>query len=231
MICLYCDNPKDKCTCKVPVGKRSYCGLPLDVCNCRDDEGYARDCKWIVKRPENQTIYVTNWKPNWESKRGFAKNAEDLRSCFTEERQSYEKPKRGHTIELPNQRSNSFSEVMNELQRRISESACCARCWKNPCCCKSPVDQDKRKEERKVENRVKYAEIEELSISKSPNNCRCGRSPKSEHKSTLEKSIRRIGCICQLTLCKCGNSRINYRRPLAKCYYCKSLPCTCITVD
>lgn len=154
MICLYCDNPRDKCTCRALIGKCSYCGLPSDVCNCQDHEGHARE--WVARRPnENRTIRVTSWKPKREIRRYFARNLEDFHSYSTEECQCYEKPKR-RPEELSYQRLNIFSEVMNELQQKMSESVCCARCWRNPCCCESPVDQEKRKEGRKAENHVKY---------------------------------------------------------------------------
>lgn len=157
MICLYCDNPRDKCTCRAPIGKCSYCGLSSDVCNCQDDEGHTRVCKRIARKPdENRTIRVTSWKPKKEIRRYFERNFEDFRSYSTEKCRCYEKPKRQRPEELPYQRLNIFSEVMNELQQKMSESVCCARCWRNPCCCGSPVDQDKRKEEKKAENRVRY---------------------------------------------------------------------------
>ncbi|XP_024886503.1 uncharacterized protein LOC112463996 [Temnothorax curvispinosus] len=202
MICLYCDNPQDKCTCRGPIGKCSYCGLPSDVCNCPDDEGHARDYEQIARRPdENRTIRVTSWKPKREIRRYFARNSEDFRSYSTE-------------------------ELMNELQQKMSESVCCARCWRNPCCCRSLVNQDKRKEEGKIENRVKRAEIERPPRNKSSNNCRC--KSRKVYKSTIQKSIpiRHSGCTCRLTPCKCRKDRFNHKRPLAKCYYCKSLPCT-----
>jgi len=70
-------------------------------------------------------------------------------------------------------------------------------------------------------------EIEKSSASKSPNNCQCNPNPRNEH---IQKStpIRHIGCVCKLTPCRCRKDRsyTNYKRPLAKCYYCKSLPCT-----
>lgn len=154
MICLYCDNSQDKCICRAPIEKCLYCGLPSNVCNCQDDEGHARDCEWIATRPnENRTNHVTSWKP--KIRRYFARNFGDLQSYSTEECRCWENPKRQRP-ELPHQWLNTFLEVMNELQHKISKSVCCARCWRNPCCCGSPVDQDKRKEERKAENRVKY---------------------------------------------------------------------------
>jgi len=156
MICLYCDKPQDKCTCRASIGKCLYCGLPTDVCNCQDNEGRARDCERIVRRPdENRTICVTSWKPKREIRRYFMRNYEDFQSYSTKECHCYE-PKQQRPEELPYQRLNIFSNVMNELQQKMSESVCCAQCWRNPCCCGSLIDQDKRKEERKAENRVKY---------------------------------------------------------------------------
>ncbi|XP_011873187.1 PREDICTED: uncharacterized protein LOC105564993 [Vollenhovia emeryi] len=157
MICLYCDNPRDKCTCKAPIGTCSYCGLPSDVCNCREDKGHARDYeRTAVKPDENRTIRVTSWTPKREIRRYFTRNPEDLWSFSSEECYCRENPKHQRPEELPYQRLNIFSEVMNELQQKMSESIWCAQCWRNPCCCISPAEQDKRKEERKAENRVKY---------------------------------------------------------------------------
>ncbi|XP_018338243.1 PREDICTED: uncharacterized protein LOC108746156 [Trachymyrmex septentrionalis] len=228
MICLYCDNPRDKCTCRAPIGKCLYCGLPSDVCNCQGDKGHV----WIAKRPnENRTICVTSWKPKREIRQYFERNYEDFEPYFTEEHQCCKKPKRQLPEELPYQRLNVFSEVINELQQKMCESVCCARCWRNPCCCGLPVDQDKRKEERKAENRLNYAKIERSSDSKSSNNYQYNRNSRNERKSTEKLiPIRHIGCVCKLTPCRYKKDRSNCKRPLAKCYYCKSLPCTCITV-
>ncbi|KYN11324.1 DC-STAMP domain-containing protein 2 [Trachymyrmex cornetzi] len=157
MICLYCDNPRDKCTCRAPIGKCLYCGLPSDVCNCQGDQGHVRESEQIAKRlNENRTICVTSWKPKREIRRYFERNYKDFEPYFTKKCQCCKKPKRQHPEELPYQRLNVFSEVMNELQQKMSESVCCARCWRNPCCCGLPVDEDKRKEERKAENCLKY---------------------------------------------------------------------------
>ncbi|XP_018394020.1 PREDICTED: uncharacterized protein LOC108772874 [Cyphomyrmex costatus] len=232
MICLYCDNPQDKCTCRAPIGKCLYCGLPSDVCNCQGDKGHARDSKQIAERPdENRTICVTSWKPEKEVKRYFERNLKDFEPYSTKKCQCC-KNKQQRPKELPYQRLNVFSEVMNELQQKMSESVCCARCWRIPCCCGLPVDRDKRKEERKAENCFKHTKIERSSESKSPNNYQCTLNFTNERKSTVEKSIpiRHIGCVCKLTPRRYKRDRSNYKRPLAKCYYCKSLPCTCITV-
>jgi len=155
MICLYCDNPQDKCTCRAPIGKCLYCGLPSDVCNCQDDKGHVHDSERIAKRSnENRTICVTSWKPKREIRQYFERNYEDFEPYSSKECQCCKK--RQCPQELPYQRLNVFSEVMNELQQKMSDSVCCARCWRNPCCCGLPVDQDKRKEERKAENHLKY---------------------------------------------------------------------------
>ncbi|XP_011065935.1 PREDICTED: uncharacterized protein LOC105153024 [Acromyrmex echinatior] len=209
MICLYCDNPRDKCTCRAPIGKCLYCGLPSDVCNCQGDKGHVRDSERIAKRSnENRTICVTSWKPKREIRQYFERNYKDFEPYSTKECQCCKKSKRQRPEELPYQRLNAFSEVINELQQKMSESVCCARCWRNPCCCGLPVDQDKRKEERKAKNHLK-----------------------NERKSTEKLiSFRHIGCVCKLTPCRYKKDKSNCKRPLAKCYYCKSLPCTCITV-
>ncbi|XP_028050201.2 uncharacterized protein LOC105838923 [Monomorium pharaonis] len=231
MICLYCDNSQDKCTCRT-IEKCSYCGWPSDVGNCQDNKGHARDCEQIARRPnEYRTIHISSWKPKEEIRRYSARNFDDFRSYSPEEYHCNEKPKRQRPEKLPHQQPNIFSEMMNELQQKISESVCCSRCWRNPCCCGSPVDQDKRKEGKKAENRVKCTEIER-SPRKSPNNCRCSPSPRTECKSTVQNSMpnQHTGYVCKLTPCRCRKDRSNCKRPLAKCYYCKSLPCTCTTV-
>ncbi|XP_011648188.1 uncharacterized protein LOC105434228 isoform X1 [Pogonomyrmex barbatus] len=221
MICLYCDNPQDKCTCRV-IGK--CCGLPSDVCNCQDVDSHARDRERIVRRPdETRTIRVT--RPKGEIRQYFARNYEDFRPYSAKKCHCYEKLKRQQS-KLPCQRLNIFSEVMNELQRKMSEpSVCCARCWRNPCCCGSPQDQDKRKKgERKIEGRVRCTEIEKLPRNKFPNDCRY----KNEHKNIVQRSIP-IGCVCKLSSYRCRKDRSSCKKPLAKCYYCKNLPCTEIT--
>ncbi|CAL1680221.1 unnamed protein product [Lasius platythorax] len=226
MICLYCDNRQDKCTCRAPIEKCSCCGLPLDVCDCQNDEDHNNNCERIARKPdEDRTIRVTSWKPKREIRRYFARNLEDFQSDSIEECQCYEKLKRQRREELPYQRLNIFSNVMNELQQKMSESVCCSRCWRNPCCCGSQIDQDKEEEKRKAN--VRYPKTEKSPRSKSPNNCRL--TPGNKHKNTVKKSIlvRRIDCVCKLSPCRCRKNRL-YKKPLAKCYYCKSLPCTCI---
>lgn len=153
MICLYCDNPRDKCICRAPIGKCSYCRLPLDICNC-ESEGifnYGREQPIVGQSVNVGTIRVTSWKPNKEIKRYFARDIENRRSKDVKECRCCREIKRQCPAEeLPYQRLNVFSDVMNELQRKMSESAFCTRCRKNPCCCGPKVDQDERKEGRKV---------------------------------------------------------------------------------
>lgn len=257
MICLYCDNPRDKCTCRTPIGKCSSCGLPSDVCNCQVDEDTDRDRKQINERSDkNRTIQVTSWKPRKEIRRYFTRNPEDFQSNPTEECRCCEKPNRQHIPEeqLPYQRLNIFSDVMNELQQKISESIYCSRCWRNPCCCELRVSQNKEREEKKSKNHIRYINrmnplercwetIVKLFLyfryfemeksprnklrNKSPNNCRCNSSLKTKRKNNVEESIpiRRTNCVCEVSPCRCRRNRPNNKRPLAKCYYCKSLPC------
>lgn len=145
MICLYCDNRQDECTCRAPIGKCSCCELPSDVCDCHNNR------EQIAGKPdENQTIRVTSWKPRREIRQYFTRNLEDFPSGSIQECRCYEKPKRQRE-ELPYQRLNIFSDVMNELQQKMSESVCCSRCWRNPCCCGSQIDdRDNGKEKRRA---------------------------------------------------------------------------------
>lgn len=294
MICLYCDNSQSKCTCRTPIEKCSCCGLPSDICDYQDDESHGRDRERVIKRSnENRTIQVTSWKPTKEIRRYFARDHVDHRSDDNDECRCHEKPKRQRPEELPYQRLNVFSDVMNELQRKMSESVCCTRCRRNPCCCGSHVDQDERKGESRVKGYVRYATarngagifpiqhlmlintyiadvgrksffskcklescccyIKEFSFkinyllsffcismpftrcpemekskSKSPSNYQCSPSPGNERKDTIWKSIltQRVDCVCKLSPCRCTRGRVIYKKPLAKCYYCKSLPCT-----
>ncbi|XP_029677370.1 uncharacterized protein LOC115244115 [Formica exsecta] len=150
MICLYCDNRQDKCTCRAPIEKCLCCGLPSDVCDCQNDEDHSNNRGRIARKPdEDQSIRVTSWKPKREIRRYFARNLEDFRSDSIEECHCYEKPKRQRREKLPYQRLNIFSDVMNELQQKMSESVCCSRCWRNPCCCGSQIE-DKGKEKWKA---------------------------------------------------------------------------------
>ncbi|KAL6423893.1 hypothetical protein ACFW04_010374 [Cataglyphis niger] len=222
MICLYCDNREDKCTCRAPIEKCPCCGLPSDVCDCQNDEDRSDNCERISREPdEDRSIRVTSWKPKREIRRYFARNLGDFQSDSIEECHCYEKSKRQRE-ELPYQRLNIFSDVMNELQQKMIESVCCSRCWRNPCCCGSQIGQDKGKEKGKAN--VEYHETERLSKSKSLNNR--WSSPKNEHNNIVKKSIvvRHIGCVCKLSPCRCRKNGL-YKKPLAKCYYCKSLPC------
>lgn len=148
MICLYCDNRQDKCTCRAPIEKCSRCELPLDVCDCQNNRSSNRER--IASEPdENPTIRVTSWKPRREIRQYFARNLEDFPSDSIQECYCYKKSKR-RPEELPYQRLNIFSDVMNELQRKMSESVCCSRCWRNPCCCGSRIDQDEGEEKRRA---------------------------------------------------------------------------------
>ncbi|XP_020287453.1 uncharacterized protein LOC109856513 [Pseudomyrmex gracilis] len=239
MICLYCDNPRDKCTCRAPIGKCSSCGLPSDVCNCQVDTDRDRKDKVQIneRSDENRTIRVTSWKPRKEIRRYFTRNSENFQSNPTEECRCYEKPNGQHIPEeqLPYQRLNIFSDVMNELQQKISESICCSRCWKNPCCCELRASQNEETGETRSKDHVRCLEMEKSPRiglrNKSPNNCRCNSSPKTKRKINFEESIsirRANNCVCEVSPCGCRKNRPNNKRPLAKCYYCKSLPCACI---
>jgi len=113
----------------------------------------------IGELEENRTIQVTSWKPKKEIRRYFARDSADLRSDSTEEcgfHRYCERFKWQRPEELPYQRLNVFSDVMNELQRKMSESACCTRCRGKPCRCGPQIDQNERAERRKVNDYVRY---------------------------------------------------------------------------
>lgn len=129
MICLYCDKRRDECTCRAPIGRCSRCESPSDVCDCHNSR------ERIASEPdESRAIRVTGWKPRREIRRYFARDLQDFPSGSTRECRCYEKPKRQRE-ELPYQRLNIFSDVMNELRQKMSEPVCCSRCWRNPCRC------------------------------------------------------------------------------------------------
>lgn len=165
MICLYCDNHQDKCTCRAPIEKCTRCELPLDVCDCtRNNRSNNRER--IASKPDGKpTIRVTSWKPRREIRQYFARNLKDFPSDSIQECYCYEKSKRRE--ELPYQRLNIFSDVMNELQQKMSESVCCSRCWGNPCCCGSRIDRDEGEKNRRANIGYvtgKYSETRTLKL-------------------------------------------------------------------
>lgn len=161
--------------CRAPIEKCLYCGLSLDVCDCQNDEDHSNNREQIARKPnEDRTIRVTSWKPKREIRRYFARNLEDFPSNSIEECYCYERPKRQRREELPYQRLNIFSDVMNELQQKMSESVCCSRCWRNPCCCGSQIDQDKEEEKKKINIRYvtdgKYSGMQSIQDVKTLRN-------------------------------------------------------------
>lgn len=159
MICLYCDNPRDECACKAPIGKCPRCGLPSDVCDRHDD---ARGHDRIVAN-KGGSLRVTSWKPKREVRRYFERNGSGaVKDC-----RCHEKPNR-RTEELPYQRLNVFSDVMNELQRKMSESVCCTR-WNTCCCCccgggaRRSIQEDEGKERRRLREVCGYRERTKIS--------------------------------------------------------------------
>ncbi|XP_014489340.1 PREDICTED: uncharacterized protein LOC106752277 [Dinoponera quadriceps] len=205
MICLYCDNPRGECTCTAPIGKCPSCGLPSDVCDSQDHHAIREHIG--ARANKGGTIRVTSWKPKREIRRYFARNEPD--NC-------YEK----RFEELPYQRLDVFSNVMNELQRKMSETVCCTRCRRNSCG-GSQVNSDEGR--RRVEGYVRCTKAGEAK-RKTSNDGRGGSRDKRDGGivETLIP-IRHTGRVCDSSVC--GKSRMAiYERPLAKCYYCKSSP-------
>lgn len=143
-ICVYCERPREKCTCRAPVKKCSYCGMPVDVCNCQDVgvscnacsyEGNTCQCNGrVIENSDggDQNICVTAWKPRREIRKYFSRNpgerdSPDCSCCETVRPYGSD--------ELPYQRLSVFSDVMTELQQKMNELPCCNRCKKIPCCC------------------------------------------------------------------------------------------------
>ncbi|KOC66511.1 hypothetical protein WH47_08904 [Habropoda laboriosa] len=174
MFCLYCDNPRDKCTCRAPLAKCSYCELSTDLCTCKDQKT-IRDGRPVLAEPDNdRTMYVTAWKPREEVRRYFSRNLADLRVDSIKEHCYCEKLKPHNSDDLPYQRLSIFSDVMDELQQKMSESTCCTRCRKIPCCCNIKADRDEVREERKIKYRISCVTARERG---KPRPCRCADSP------------------------------------------------------
>ncbi|XP_017788731.1 PREDICTED: uncharacterized protein LOC108571242 [Habropoda laboriosa] len=234
MFCLYCDNPRDKCTCRAPLAKCSYCELSTDLCTCKDQKT-IRDGRPVLAEPDNdRTMYVTAWKPREEVRRYFSRNLADLRVDSIKEHCYCEKLKPHNSDDLPYQRLSIFSDVMDELQQKMSESTCCTRCRKIPCCCNIKADRDEVREERKIKYRISpktrrkiIAVCMEKSKSKLSNNCKCDTGQGKNEKQ--KKIIVALCCACKATPCRCKKAKTNQKKPKAKCYYCKSSPCLCVT--
>ncbi|XP_048505067.1 uncharacterized protein LOC125499753 isoform X2 [Athalia rosae] len=231
-ICVYCDESREKCKCRAPIKKCSYCGMPTDVCNCncQDIVPTCNICRYeenscqcngrVIKSPDcgDQSICVTAWKPRRDVRKYFSRNpaerdAPDCSCCDT--------VKPYGSDELPYQRLSVFSDVMTELQQKISELPCCSRCQKSPCCCY--LQETKSYPSPGNEGRLCNPN-QRRSRSRSPAPCRhcLGTSPcKCGGRKTTSCQI----CDrCRTTPCRCRKSRSTQRRPQAKCYYCKSSP-------
>lgn len=153
MFCLYCDNPREKCTCRAPVRKCSYCQLPIDLCTCKNQE-IIHDGRSIMNESDNdRTMYVTAWKPREEVRRYFSRNLIEHETDSMNECRYCEKLK-SHNSDLPYQRLSVFSDVMDELQQKISASTCCTRCKKIPCCCN--IEKNEIREDRKIKYCIRY---------------------------------------------------------------------------
>ncbi|XP_026667020.1 uncharacterized protein LOC108622086 isoform X2 [Ceratina calcarata] len=183
MFCLYCDNPRDKCTCRAPIRKCSCCDLSGDLCLCKDQKSNC-DGRPVLTEPENsRTMYVTAWKPREEVRRYFSRNLADLRTDSINECCCCEKLKPHNSDDLPYQRLSVFSDVMDELQQKMSESICCARCKKIPCCCNVVAERDEGREDRKIKYCISCIAARERN---KPRPCRCTDSPcRAKEKESL----------------------------------------------
>ncbi|KAL2719595.1 DC-STAMP domain-containing protein 2-like [Vespula squamosa] len=221
-ICVYCEYPKDKCICRAPIRKCSYCNLSFDICKCREvynGRPIVTDCDG------DQKICVTAWKPKAEVRRYFSRNCDAFRSDSLDECCCHETHKAYCFNDLPYQRLSIFSDVMSELQQKISDSVCCERCKMTPCCCRGAKNVED--DERKGRQRSRSPEVEYVR-GKSCTSHRCGRSPdRNIQRRTMP--FPRICFYCKALPCRCKKGKITIRRPRAKCYYCKSCPCTCIS--
>ncbi|KAI4483805.1 hypothetical protein M0804_008065 [Polistes exclamans] len=236
VICVYCEYPRDKCICRSPIRKCSYCNLTFDICKCREFQIY--DGRPIVTADcdGDQKICVTAWKPKSEVKRYFSRNFDPFPSDYLDECYCRKTHKAYGYNELPYQRLSIFSDVMSELQQKISDSVCCERCKMTPCCCRGAsfsknVGNDERKGRcyvsSKLRQRSRSPEVEHVR-GKSCKNHRYGRSPdRNIQRRTMP--ISRICYSCKALPCKCKKGKATIKRPRAKCYYCKSCPCTCIS--
>ncbi|XP_076756061.1 uncharacterized protein LOC143426468 [Xylocopa sonorina] len=233
MFCLYCDNPRDKCTCKAPVEKCPRCGLSADLCACKDERTIC-DGRAILAEPDNdRTMYITAWKPREEVRRYFSRGMAEARADSINECCCCEKVKSHNSDDLPYQRLSVFSDVMDELQQKLSGSTCCTRCEKIPCCCNVAADRDDAKEERRTKYRISpktrrkiIAVCMEKSRNRLLNNCKCDVGQARTEKQ--KKIIVALCCACKATPCRCNRSKSNQKKPRAKCYYCKNSPCVCI---
>lgn len=150
MFCLYCDKPRDKCTCMAIARKCSYCELAIDMCTCKEQKTICDGRPVLAESNNDRTMYVTAWKPREEVRRYFSRNLTDLKTDSINECCCCEKLKQHNSDDLPYQRLSVFSDVMDELQQKIIESTCCARCQKVPCCCNVNIERDERREDRKI---------------------------------------------------------------------------------
>ncbi|XP_076377237.1 uncharacterized protein LOC117222531 [Megalopta genalis] len=226
MVCLYCDRPRDGCTCSSPIRKCSCCEMAVDLCCCEPNRKSYHEGRPVAAEPDcDRTMYVTAWKPREDVRRYFSRNLDDLRRDSINECCCHEKPKPQNSDDLPYQRLSCFSDVMNELQRKISESVCCTQCRKVPCCCNLKVDEGR--DQRRIKccvspkSRRKTVVCPDKPRSKSPTICKCDPQSRGDRQ---KKTV--VCCQCKSSPCRCKKSKS--KKPRMKCYYCKNSPCVCI---
>ncbi|XP_034178108.2 uncharacterized protein LOC117603253 [Osmia lignaria lignaria] len=225
MFCLYCDNPRETCTCRAPLRKCSYCELSMDLCRCEERKTICDGRPVLTEADNDRTMYVTAWKPREEIRRYFSRNLDVLRTDSINECWCHEKLKHHNSDDLPYQRLSVFSDVMDELQQKLSESSCCTRCRKIPCCCNPNEGKIKCCVSPKTRRKLVAVCMEKPKV-KSLGNYKCDTG--KEKSDRPRKIIVSLCCECKSTPCRCKKSKSNQKKPRAKCYYCKSSPCICI---
>ncbi|XP_012274021.1 titin homolog [Orussus abietinus] len=231
--CRHCCNPHSRCTCRAPVSRCSCCRMPVDICDClrnKVSNDTERSSPGNLKK--FPAIRVTAWKPREEVSKYFARDLKNIQEddedgaeecrCFDKSRFRDEVKPRG-AEELSYQSLNVFSEVLNELQQKISSSVCCT-CRRRPCCCDEEVGQKTR-----LSPRGRSLGFQQKRAGdKSPQGpCQCNSSPRSSER-------RRISSLTPLEKCNtCESSPCRCRRmpskdePRTTCCFCKASPCRC----
>ncbi|XP_066587674.1 axoneme-associated protein mst101(2)-like [Prorops nasuta] len=165
-----CENVQN-CSCNAT--RKSYYLTKIYQCKCPETEGC--NCRCSIEREKAGPTIPHSWK---------LKKQNDQCCCDITKPCGSDK--------LPYQRLSAFSHVMNELQQKISESVCCSRCRRIPCCCRandrqkfcvscmsgkevnrvrvcncgdSPVRRGRKEEDRRQEEGEEIVQCDKLSAS------------------------------------------------------------------
>lgn len=125
--CGNCCNPMNRCTCCAPVRKCSYCGMSSEICNCQEPP----QPKGRPMQEKNRDTWTPRPARPYFPRERVTRDNQD--NCQCDQSKPY------GSEELPYQKLNVFSNVMTELQQKISDSVQCNQCNNTMCCCpKSP---------------------------------------------------------------------------------------------